>query len=138
MHIAHSARGKVHDTRKGRIKAIRTAAGKTQETFIPVLNEASRAVLGDGVRIYSQSIYSRIESGKQEPTFEDVVVLTSLDKEARGPLWLIWGDGAAEMFQPKVMPPAETKSVKRTKRQPKYHTGDKPAAKRKRSDERSA
>lgn len=102
MHYMHSARGKLAEdlsgTRKERVKAIREALGYTQLTYLPVLNAASAAVLGVGVREYSQSTYSRIESGRQEPTFDDIAVFASLDPEHRGPLWLIWGDAAAAMF----------------------------------------
>lgn len=75
-----------------RMKAIRKAHGMTQEIFLAVLREGSRAVLGDGVRTYSQSTLSRLESGKQPPTLEDVAVLAAIDPQARGKLWLGWNE----------------------------------------------
>lgn len=94
MHFPHHARGNVKYTISDfpkRAKAIREARGLKQEDFLPELREASVAVLGAGVRRYSQSLLSRLESGKQEPSLEDVAVLAACDPEGRGELWLGFG-----------------------------------------------
>lgn len=74
-----------------RMKAIRTGLGLTQELFLPVVRESSRAVLGAGVRKYSQSTLSRLESGKQPPRLEDVAVIAACDPRGPNMLWLGWG-----------------------------------------------
>lgn len=75
-----------------RVKAIRTATGLTQEDFLVTLRKASAAVLGEGTRKYSQSTLSRLESGRQSPTLEDLAVLAACDPEGRGKLWLGWDE----------------------------------------------
>lgn len=75
-----------------RLRMIREAAGLTQLQFLPKLNAASRAVLGEGEREYSQSTLSKLESGAQEPIFDDVAVFAWVDPLKRGKLWLAWGE----------------------------------------------
>ena len=72
-----------------RLRAVREAHEMTQLQFLPLLNrEAARR----GVREYSQSTLSRLESGRQEATFDDVAVFAALDPQHRGKLWLGWGE----------------------------------------------
>jgi transcriptional regulator with XRE-family HTH domain len=85
-----------------RVKAIRKATGLTQEDFLATLRTASTAVLGEGVRKYSQSTLSRLESGRQTPTLEDVAVLAACDPEHRSKLWLGWDEEAVR--EPRVIP----------------------------------
>ena len=106
MHFLHSASGNMKTTQTipihARFRAIREAKGLTQELFLPVLRKAAIAVLGDGGRAYSQSTLSRLESGRQAPTFDDVAVWAEIDPEGRGKLWLAWEEAVdATLARPK-------------------------------------
>jgi transcriptional regulator with XRE-family HTH domain len=72
-----------------RLRAVREATGLTQLQFLPLLNEAAARL---GVRAYAQSTLSRLETGLQEATFDDVAVFASVDPERRGKLWLAWNE----------------------------------------------
>lgn len=72
-----------------RLRAIREALGLTQIEFLPVLNREAEAL---GQRAYSQSTLSKLESGAQAATFDDVLVFALSDPLGRGRLWLAWGD----------------------------------------------
>jgi transcriptional regulator with XRE-family HTH domain len=72
-----------------RLKAVREATGLTQARFLPRLNQAAERL---GVREYSQSTLSRLESGMQTASFDDVAVFAAVDPLQRGKLWLAWGE----------------------------------------------
>ena len=94
--------GRVNEVpRNERIRSVREATGLTQLQFLARLNEASRKALGAGVRDYSQSTLSKLESGAQDAGFEDVAVFATADPLRRGKLWFAWGEKAdATMQQP--------------------------------------
>ena len=91
--------------RAARLKQVREATGLTQLQFLPRLNAASRQVLGEGVREYSQSTLSKLETAAQESVFEDVEVYAAVDPQSRGKLWLAWGEDAdSSLAEPKAGP----------------------------------
>lgn len=76
-----------------RLKAVREATGLTQLRFLPRLNQAAAAL---GVREYSQSTLSKLESGAQGASFDDVKVFAAVDPLQRGKLWIAWEEVAIE------------------------------------------
>jgi transcriptional regulator with XRE-family HTH domain len=72
-----------------RLRAVREATGETQVVFLPRLNREAAA---RGVREYSQSTLSKLESGTQAATFDDIAVFAGVDPKGRGKLWLAWGE----------------------------------------------
>lgn len=88
--------------RNARIRAVREATGLTQQAFLYQLNAASARVLGDGVREYSQSTLSKLESGAQEAAFEDITVFAAVDPKRRGKLWLAWGEEVDSFKAPRT------------------------------------
>lgn len=94
-----------------RAKAIRAGHGIKQELFVPVVNAMAVSLFGDKARIYSQSTYSRIESGRQAPSLEDVAVIAACDKEHRGILWLGWDADADFTIAAKPITPKASVGV---------------------------
>jgi transcriptional regulator with XRE-family HTH domain len=80
-----------------RLRQIREATGLTQLRFLPHLNAAAVHL---GVREYSQSTLSKLESGPQAPSFDDIAVFAAVDPEGRGKLWLAWGETADATLRP--------------------------------------
>lgn len=78
-----------------RLKAVREATGLTQLRFLPKLNQAAAAL---GVREYSQSTLSKLESGAQSASFDDVAVFAAVDPLQRGKLWLAWNEETAALM----------------------------------------
>lgn len=72
-----------------RLKLVREATGLTQLQFLPRLNAVAAKL---HVREYSQSTLSKLETGTQEPSFDDVAVFAAVDPERRGKLWLAWNE----------------------------------------------
>jgi transcriptional regulator with XRE-family HTH domain len=72
-----------------RIRDIREAAGLTQLQFLDVLNRSAARL---GARPYLQSTLSKLETGAQDVSFDDVAVFAAVDPLHRGKLWLGWGE----------------------------------------------
>lgn len=87
-----------------RLKAVREATGLTQLRFLPRLNHVAVAL---GVREYSQSTLSKLESGAQAASFDDVAVFAAVDPKRRGRLWLAWGEERAEQTAEPPLTPEE-------------------------------
>lgn len=68
-----------------RFRSIREALGMTQVQFRDYLQEQAGVEIG-------QAELSRLETGMQRPTVEDIAVWSCLDPHKRGRLWLAWGD----------------------------------------------
>lgn len=73
-----------------RMKQVRDEARMTQEVFCAELNRASAALFGDEGPRYRQGVLSKIETGMQAPTFDDIEVWAAVDPRRRGKLWLAW------------------------------------------------
>jgi transcriptional regulator with XRE-family HTH domain len=71
-----------------RLRSIREAHGLTQHQFVAVLNRAADKL---GVRDYTQSTLSKLETGVQEASLDDIAVFARVDQAGRGMLWLGWG-----------------------------------------------
>jgi transcriptional regulator with XRE-family HTH domain len=71
-----------------RLRSVRDEYGMTQIQFVPVLNKAALAL---GIRTYTQPTLSKLETGAQEASLDDIAVYARIDRKGRGMLWLGWG-----------------------------------------------
>jgi transcriptional regulator with XRE-family HTH domain len=82
-----------------RLRAVREATGLTQLQFLPLLNSCAVDL---EIKAYSQSTLSKLETGTQAATFDDVAAFAAADPQRRGKLWLAWGESKdATMVQPR-------------------------------------
>lgn len=92
-----------------RVKAVRDALGLKQPEFAVRLTEEAQRRGLTWVR-YDFSIISKLENGSRRLSLDDVLVLSCVDREERGMLWIGWGDDAkpklvAKPVRGRVVPP---------------------------------
>jgi len=75
-----------------RVKEIRESLGMTGDAFGERLGQLSRDA--GIVAVYGKDKISRIESGRQKMSREEVLLIARLDKKQRGPDWLVFGPPA--------------------------------------------
>lgn len=93
-----------------RLRAVREATGKKQQDFVPLLDAAAADLYGSGELTYSQSALSRLETGGQTATLEDIAVFARVDPKRRGKLWVAWGETEDAELRP--VPKVSTKRFK--------------------------
>lgn len=75
-----------------RLKRVRLDARMTQVEWSARLNELARALFGDEAPRYRQGVITKLETGMQAASFDDVEVYAAADPKQRGKLWLGWNE----------------------------------------------
>ena len=83
-----------------RVRSIRELRGEKQPEYATALNAAAKRLKLP--KNYSVSTISRLETGRQEITLEDVLIIAAVDPEKRGRDWLAWGDSAVSVAEPRA------------------------------------
>jgi transcriptional regulator with XRE-family HTH domain len=73
-----------------RLKAVREATALLQKDFVARLNDVVAELYGDRAVKFDAPRVSKLENGRQEPTFADIAVYAMVDPLRRGKLWLAW------------------------------------------------
>jgi transcriptional regulator with XRE-family HTH domain len=82
-----------------RMRSIRELRGEKQPEFATELTRAAKRLRLDVT--YEGSKVSRLESGRQIFTLEDVTIVASVDPEKRGREWLAWGEDGPILLDPR-------------------------------------
>lgn len=83
-----------------RLRQVRLDARMTQVEWSERLNGVARALLGADAPRYRQGLVTKLETGMQAPSFDDIAVYATADPKRRGKLWLVWAETVDATLRP--------------------------------------